>query len=290
MNTIPMKVALSASNTAWKQFKKYRDNKASDAYDRLSEAAGSFDGLRERGSELLDDSRREAGNVTKAARARLEKALAEANDKGQELAKETTRSGKKNLKKAAKAGKRVSKKERKAEKKAAARAARKEKGGSRWLSFGLFAALLAAVAGGAYWWLNRKETPGTTPPRVEEQTGDTETESTLVYSTETPEDAEPAAGKVRSEEELLASLDEQLEKHRTEEDSAAAEADPVPADSRTPVTDAAEAAEDDAEAEEEGPTAEEEPVAGEELLAEGEQIQAEYDRNYSPKRDQSDKD
>lgn len=292
MNTGTLKVALSASNAAWNQFKKYRDDKAVNAYDSLSEAAGSFEGLRERGSELLDDSRREAGNVTKAARARLEKALAEAGEKGQELSGETHKTGKK-------VGKRASKKAQKAQKKAAAKAARKEKGGNKWRNFGLFAALLATLAGGAYWWLNRKETPGTTPPRVEEEAGDTETESTLVYSTETPEDAEPTVGKVRSEEELLASLDEQLEKHRSEEDTAdeeTAEADPVPAGSQTPVTDAAEAAaeaaaaEAEAEEEEDETAAEDETVASEELLAEGEEIQAEYDRNHSPKNDQSDKD
>lgn len=314
MNTSTLKMALNAGNSAWNQFKKYRDEKAVEAYDRLSEAAesvGGVDGLRERGSELLDDSRREAGNVTRAARVRLEKALDDAADKGQELAErgqdyreQARKSKKKNQRKArmsaARGTQQAAKKALRDRKKANVRVAKirdrrnrkDESGGNKWLIFGLLAALIAAVGGGAYWYFNRKQTPGTTPPRVDEQEEGTQTRSTLVYSTETPEDVDPSEGTVQSEEELLASLDDQLEQHRAEQE--AAEEDPVSSESQTPVADAAAAAVTNSDEVSEDLTDEDtendRDAASDELLEEGEQIQAEYDRNNSPQRDQSDKD
>lgn len=222
-----LNVALSAGNAAWKQFKKYRDEKAVEAYDRLATAADSFggiEGLRERGSELLDESRREAGNVTKAARARLEKALEDAQERGQELSSDARKASLKGRKEAAKVSKRARRKADKratrAKAKALKAAGRKQRGGNRILVFGLIAALLTALGGAAFWFLrNRKQTPGTTPPAVHEyQLKNAEPEAKLVYSTETPDGEEPAKGKLMSEEELLSSLDDQLAKH--EEDDA----------------------------------------------------------------------
>lgn len=285
MNTL--NVALSAGTAAWNQFKKYRDEKAIEAYNRLSDAAesvGGIDGLRERGSELLDDSRREAGNVTRAARVRLQQALDEAAERGQELTDQAADSGKKGQKKLTRASRQAAKKADKTRKKSANRVAKaagkKQSGGKKWLLISAFAGLAAVIGGTAYWWLNRRDTPGTTPPRVEEQGGQTETESTLVYSTETPAEVEPAKGKVQSEEELLASLDEQLADLRSEDEDAA---DTAPEATDTPVTDAA--AEQSGEAAEDA----EETVANEEILAEGEEIQAEYDKHNAPQRDKGEK-
>lgn len=274
MNTL--NVALTAGNAAWNQFKKYRDEKAIETYNRLSDAAesvGGIDGLRERGTGLLDDSRREAGNVTRAARARLQKALDEAAERGQELSEDVAASGKQGKKNLSRASRQAAKKAAKTRQKsadrvskaAAKKADKKASGGNKWLVVGIVAGLAAAIGGGAYWWMNRKDTPGTTPPRVEEQGGETEAESTLVYSTATPAEVEPAQSKVQSEEELLASLDEQLSDLRAEDGEAESE------DAA-----AAEGAEAD--------TAED-TVASDELLAEGEEIQAEYDKNNAPKDD-----
>lgn len=250
MNISTLQVALSAADTAWTQFKKYRDEKALETYDRLSTAAesvGGIDGLRERGSELLDDSRREAGHVTKAARIRLEKALAEAAERGQELSADARQARTAGQKKAAKA------------------TGKKAKGGHKFLVFGLIAGVIAALGGAAFWFLRKnKETPGTTPPEVKEYVLKSEPESTLVYSTETPEGEEPASGKLLSEEELLASLDDQLSKHRLDDE------------------DADEAADVEEATEEVAETAAVEDAA---LLEEGEELQAEYDKKNSPKHD-----
>ncbi|MGP6174246.1 hypothetical protein [Corynebacterium sp. A21] len=273
MNTSTLKVALSAADTAWNQFKKYRDEKALETYDRLSTAAesvGGIDGLRERGSELLDDSRREAGNVTKAARSRLEKALAEATEKGQELSSDARQARTAGQKKAGQVTKKARKQaEQRAatlKAKAAKAAGKKEKGGNKFLIFGLLTTLLAAAGGAAFWYLRKnKETPGTNPPEVKEYVLKTKPEATLVYSTETPEGEEPASGKLLSEEELLASLDDQLSKHRIDEDADEAE-------------DVEEAAEEITEA-----------TAADDLPEKGEELQAEYDKKNAPQRDQGEK-
>lgn len=287
MNTL--NVALSAGSAAWKQFKKYRDEKAIEAYHRLSDAAesvGGIDGLRERGSELLDDSRREAGNVTRAARARLQQAIDDAAERGQELSEQAAGSGKQGKKKLTRASRQAAKKAEKTRRKSANRVARaagkKQSGGNKWLVISAVAGLTAVLGGAAYWWLNRKDTPGTTPPRVEEQGGQAETESTLVYSTETPAEVEPAKGKVQSEEELLASLDEQLADLRSEDADEAADtaAEQEEAPAAAAGTEEPTAATTDAN---------EEPVASDELLEEGEEIQAEYDKHNAPQREQRDK-
>lgn len=287
MNTL--NVALSAGSAAWNQFKKYRDEKAIETYNRLSDAAesvGGIDGLRERGSELLDDSRREAGNVTRAARARLQQAIDDAAERGQELSEQAAESGKQGKKKLTRASRQAAKKADKTRRKSADRVAKaagkKQSGGNKWLVIGAFAGVTAVIGGAAYWWLNRKDTPGTTPPRVEEQGGQAETESTLVYSTETPAEVEPAKGKVQSEEELLASLDEQLADLRSENEDGD-EAETAAEQEETPVADAV------AEESTTAPEDAEETVASDEILEEGEEIQAEYDKHNSPQRDQSDK-
>ncbi|QGU05993.1 hypothetical protein COCCU_00120 [Corynebacterium occultum] len=237
MNISTLQVALSAAQTAYDQFKKYRDEKALETYDRLSTAAeslGGVEGLKERSGELLEESRREAGQVTKAARARLEKALADAQDRGQELSSDARKSRAAGVKKATKVGKKAQKKadQRAAHIKAKAQG-KKARRGNKFSIFALFALILTALGGAAFWYLRKgKETPGTQVPEVREyvlnnnqdQAAEQSTqeaqepESTLVYSTETPEGETPATGKLMSEEELLASLDDQLAKHRRDED------------------------------------------------------------------------
>lgn len=183
MNPVTLKMALSAALAVRDRVKEYNEKKTREAYDLLSDAAGRVDleDLKARGGSLLDDSRREAGHVTQAAHARLDAA-------------------KKRLEKAA--DNRPSRQR--------AQAAQRR----RTLTIaGLLALLLSAVAGGVYWFTRQEPKPGDTPPRVEDFSGTEEkapeTESTLVYSTTTPEEGIPE----EVDEELMQSLDEQLEKH-----------------------------------------------------------------------------
>ncbi|RNE48143.1 hypothetical protein C5L39_09745 [Corynebacterium alimapuense] len=207
-------MALSTASAAYRRVKNYREEKAREAYDRLAEAASGFDfdQLQQRSSDLLDDSRREAGNVTRAARVRLDKALEELEAHREEAADKAG----KGLKKA--------KKNLPVKEKPAKATSRK----GRFGKVGLLALLLGAAGGAAYYWLNRRPEPGETPPSIQDflgsaadETGETTTESTLVYSTSTPTDgSEQTAGPLAEDpavrdEELLNSLEEQLEKHRS---------------------------------------------------------------------------
>ena len=207
MNPATLKMAFNAAVALRERVKDYREEKAREAYDLLSDAADNVDvdDLKKRSSALLDDSRREAGNVTKAARKRLEKARDEFESRRGEVEKKTG----KQLKKARR---NLPANRRKAEK--------RRKG----LGIAGVLALLASLAAAAYYWFVQrpKQQPGTTPPRVQDFTGSpeetVETESTLVYSTTTP--TAGAAGPLAEDpaerdEELLGNLDEQLEKHRS---------------------------------------------------------------------------
>lgn len=207
MNPATLKMAFNAAVALRERVKDYREEKAREAYDLLSDAADNVDvdDLKKRSSALLDDSRREAGNVTKAARKRLEKARDEFESRRGEVEKKTG----KQLKKARR---NLPANRRKAEK--------RRKG----LGIAGVLALLASLAAAAYYWFVQrpKQQPGTTPPRVQDFTGSpdetVETESTLVYSTTTPVDGSAgplAEDPAERDEELLGNLDEQLQKHRS---------------------------------------------------------------------------
>lgn len=184
VNPATIKMLLDAFSTVRERVKDYNEKKAREAYDLLSDAADrvDIDGLRSRGEELLDESRREAGNVTQAAHLRLDAAK-------QRLAKV-------------------------ADKTPAKKRARQVRCRRNWTMVGLAALLVSAIAGAVYWFTRRQSTPGDTPPRVEDFSGGEApaTESKLVYSTTTP--GSPEEGVSERDDELLGSLDEQLEKHR----------------------------------------------------------------------------
>lgn len=232
MNPALLKMAFSAATTARARMKEYNEKKTREAYDRLSDAASRVDleDLKARGGSLLDEGRREAGYVTQAAHARLDDA-------------------KKRLEKAADNRPSVKR----------ARAAKRR----RSLTIaGVVALLLSAAAGGAYWFTTRRQAePGDTPPRVEDFSGAgdksadekaAEAESTLVYSTATPAEGVPE----EVDEELMHSIGEQLEKHRSaaldeagevEDDIVDTEEDDVNADADIAAGDAAPADEKDAD-------------------------------------------
>ena len=184
MNPATIKLLLDGFNAVRGRVKEYNEQKAREAYDLLSEAAHrvDLDELRSRGTSLIDEGRREAGNVTQAAHLRLDAAK-------QRLAKV-------------------------ADKTPAKKRARQVRCRRNWTMVGLAALLVSAIAGAVYWFTRRQSTPGDTPPRVEDFSGGGEatTEAKLVYSTETP--GSPEEGATERDEELLNSLDEQLEKHR----------------------------------------------------------------------------
>lgn len=183
MNIATLKMALSAATAISERVKEYNEKKTREAYEMLSDAAGrvDLDDLKARGGSLLDESRREAGQVTQAAHARLEAA-------------------KKRLEKAAD--------NRPSQKKARATERRRS-----LTTFALAALTLSAIGGVVYWFTRQQPQPGDTPPRVEDFSGPEEkapeTESTLVYSTTSPEEGVPE----QIDEELMQSLDDQLEKH-----------------------------------------------------------------------------
>lgn len=224
MNPLTLKMALSAASSVWGRAKDYREQKSREAYETLAEAANSIDvdGLKERSAELLNDSRREAGTLTKAARTRLEKARADFDDR-RELAEGEAQQAKKAFRKTRKdLRKDASKRAKAAEKKAKGQKRRKT-----MRNVGLLT-LVAALIASLYYWFTRRPEPGTTPPHVQDFSGegaDTATEepsSTLVHSTSTPEGGQPSAAgdlaedPAQRDEELLSALDEQLETHRAE--------------------------------------------------------------------------
>jgi hypothetical protein len=192
VNIATLKMALSAASAIRERVRDYNEKKTREAYELISDAASrvDLDDLRSRGGELLDERRREAGQVTQAAHARLEAAK-----KRLEMAADNRPS------------------------KQRARAAKRRR---NFTIVGLGALTLSAVAGAVYWFLRQQPEPGDTPPRVEDfsGTGPTdekapETESTLVYSTATPGSGAPEEGVPEEvDEKLMQSLDEQLEKHR----------------------------------------------------------------------------
>ena len=187
MNPATIKMLLDTFTAVRGRVKDYNEKKAREAYDLLSDAANrvDLDELRARGNSLIDEGRKEAGNVTQAAHLRLDAAK-------QRLAKA-------------------------ADNTPAKKRARKAQCRRNWTMAGLAALLVSVIGGAVYWFTRQQSVPGDTPPRVEDFSGDTPaTESKLVYSTETSgSPASPEEGVSERDEELLSSLDEQLEKHRT---------------------------------------------------------------------------
>ncbi|ALC04517.1 hypothetical protein CDES_00145 [Corynebacterium deserti GIMN1.010] len=276
MSTIGnVKLALDGARKAYDAYADYRDRKVSETYDALSQAAETYAPKAEHavesavGSarEFYSESRDKAGSVTKAARARLEKALADAEKQGVVALKDAEKSGKKLNRKA----RRKAEKAQKSAQKAAQKATGKKE--SHWVRNLSLAALAASgVAALAYAVLNKskKDAPGTEPPRVEVQLKNAvaqdepeveEDAPKLVYSTTTPEGetvsaAEPevAADAVDAAAEKIA---EDVAENVSEQSSDAAEA----------ATDTADDSADEA----------------------AEAIQADFDKKNAPQRDQSNK-
>lgn len=220
MSPTAVNVGLSAASSLWAKFNEYREKKALEAYAALEEVAKNVD---LDSDELLPESRRRAGAVTKAAHARLEKALAEiearraelgdaAADRFADARKESGKlaarldaqfdaeKAKKDARKRAQAIRKQARKDAKNLKrnasKSADRATRKlerragkKQSGSKFWPVAAVVALISAAAGGVYYWLRRNDTPSEVPPRVEEFSGGAAaTGSTLVYTTSTTDD------------------------------------------------------------------------------------------------------
>lgn len=186
------------------------------------------------------EARAEAGPVTQAAhlrldnrRERLAQRLAaedafdfeKAKDRLTESAQEARKGLRKTTKKqSAKVQKAADKARKRAEKKARRR---QQKKGLRTVGMGAaILSLLAAVGAGVYYFLfvRTKEEPATTPPRVEEHSG--ERESKLVYQTSTTKPAgDLAEDPAERDEELLGSIDSQLETHRRDHEAVAEASD-----------------------------------------------------------------
>ena len=257
-----LKMALTGARSAYNAYADFRDRKMDEAYDTLSSAAENYgpkaDDALEMARNRYDDSVKKAGNVTQAARVRLEKALAAAEDKGGDALKDMRSSGKKLNRKGRRKAAKLDKKARKAA----------SGNDSHWVRNIAVAALTASgIAAVVYTVLNkRKQTPGTTPPRVEDQftaveEAAVEDEPALVYSTQTGDDAPAEVPADQAADDAAAEL----------EVDAAVDA----------VADAAEETEPDAEADADVEAAED--------LSEAEAIQAEFDAKNAPQREQSDK-
>lgn len=207
-----LNLALAAGRKAYDAYTDYRDRKVAQSYDALSTAAETFvpkaDQAVESAKDLYSESRDKAGNVTKAARVRLEKALEQAQKQSAETLKDARKSGKKLSKKAAKAQDKALKKV-------------KGEPETHWVRNLSLAALAASgVAAIAYAVFNKtkKDAPGTQPPRVEVQLKKAadlpetpvqtaaDDDPKLVYSTQTPvaEEAPSAENDVPVEEDATA--------------------------------------------------------------------------------------
>lgn len=199
MNRIAL--ALGAARATFNAVNDYRERKAAETYEALSEVAEKYTiaELAEMGQEktraLYDDRRDQATKVAENARVRLEKAREEAakNDRVQELAKRANKS-------AVKLGLKEEPKKKN--------------------TFGIVAlvvALLSAVGGALYWFVFRPERANTVPPRVEEHTAEG---SRLVYSTVTPTDSEVNP-------QFLDDLDKQLAEHQAKDADVAEQAQAI---------------------------------------------------------------
>ncbi|WP_218364811.1 hypothetical protein [Corynebacterium sp. TAE3-ERU30] len=199
----------------------YRAKKADEAYDALQEAATA---AMDKGQELYDSAAEAVDNAD------VDKRVAELNKRGSaisaqaakrlEKAKSQTGSfrkeAEKNAKKSGKQLRKLAKQREKDAKKAAAQAKKKlkkDKGCSKGKTFGTIAAVLALLSAAAaavyYFFFREEEKVQTVPPRVEDfDTAVADEEPKLVYSTETPADAEVATPEDKPfDEEVADSLD-----------------------------------------------------------------------------------
>ena len=208
MNPTTLNVAFKTASNLWSQFNNYREEKSREAYT------------------ALEESRRQAGAVTRAAHSRLERALEEFNNYREDATERLNDAKEEATKKAKKARKQAKKDSQKAQKnlkKKSAKVAKKQKkqkSSKGWIFAGIIA-VLSAAAGAAYYWLRSNDKPSQTPPRVDDfqSASHTAPESTLVYTSTSENDTQSdlvEEGAVR-DEELLGSIDEQLAKHREEE-------------------------------------------------------------------------
>ncbi|QNE88637.1 hypothetical protein H0194_05830 [Corynebacterium incognita] len=169
MNPTTLKATYNVAASLWNRFNEYRAEKAQEAYSALAGAVETVD------DDMFPATRREAGALTRAAHARLEKQKEELPPKK-----------KKNY----------------------------------WLPALLIAA--GAAIGGAFYFFKKREEPLEEPPRTDDFEG-----STLVYTSTTEDDllerqaaSDPEYPDMVEEpvterdEELLGSIDEQLEAHR----------------------------------------------------------------------------
>ncbi|KQB84638.1 hypothetical protein [Corynebacterium oculi] len=234
MNTTVMKMALSTGRDAWSRYRDFRERKASEAYDALADAAETASRNYEDATENFKEN---AGKVAKQARRRLNNAVETLESKGKDLYDSAAEAQKKNTKEAKKMSRRTKRRAEKAAAKATAKAQKKvdrkenRKKGPVRRAFG-FLLVLSALAGvgAALWNYFRKPAEvGPMPPRIKEFATSRPTQSELIYSSSapTPEEEkqkqEEQAQKDNEEgltaegEDLIASLDEQLERHRKED-------------------------------------------------------------------------
>lgn len=273
-------MGLSGARAAYKAYSNYKNETKNKAYDALSSAAENYgpkaEDAMEQARDKYDESMKKAGEVTKAARARLEKAIAAAEEKGDsalpELRSKNKKLSRKVRRQAAKQEKKLNKNDK----------------DSHWVrNLALLALTASGVAALAYALMNKdKNTPGTTPPRVqdEEQTpvqeavdgDDAADEPVLVYSTETGDDA---AAEVPADD-AVENLASELEADAAGDADLAADA----ADVAEPTADAADETPEDVDA------LLEDLSDAETIQAEADAVQAEYDAKNAPQREQSDKD
>lgn len=270
-----LNMALTGARQVYNAYADFRDRKVDEAYGALSSAAETYgpkaDDAVESARHAYDDSMKKAGAVTKAARVRLEKAIAAAEEKGGSTLKDVRSSGEQLNRKARRKAAKLDKSARKNTSRQLARVGGDKKE-SHWVRNLAVAALTASgFAAVVYAVMNkRKDVPGTTPPRVEDQAssfGDPvqEDEPVLVYSTQTGDDAPSDIPVEDIADEVVAEA----------EATAVAAAD-LNADVET---------ENEAEADLGALT---EPDTAEELveeLSEAEAIQAEFDTKNAPQRD-----
>ncbi|AKK04390.1 hypothetical protein CMUST_00155 [Corynebacterium mustelae] len=204
MNLTALRTATTVAKKAYGSYADYRDRKAKQAYEALVDAANTYNV-----QGLIDESTQRFNTLSEKALKRiddvksemhLDKATERATDKIAEL-------GEKAHTKTA-AFKKQQAKKAKAAKKQAKKLARKEKRGKKLLTFGLAAAIAAALGGAIYYLFGLgqgKKQYDTEPPKVDDYAAE---ESRLVYSTATP-----AEGAPERDEELLDALEEQLAKH-----------------------------------------------------------------------------
>ncbi|UQV54186.1 hypothetical protein [Corynebacterium pseudodiphtheriticum] len=219
---VNLRIARNLSSTGWEKFKDYRDKKSQEAFDFLESAAKTVDKSAEK---HFPEARKEAGKLTKAAHARLDKSLESLQGTGRELAdgnvsetvenvreaasenfskatkkaqkqakklrkKANKKLGRKNRKRLSRVEKKANAAAQKVKDKAAKKLDKKTKSQSRGFGFyALWAAVLAAVVGVIAYVLNKRNSGvQEQPPKASDYSSNTT--STLVYSSTSEDDLE----------------------------------------------------------------------------------------------------